>query len=91
MNVLTKIRLIFERRSFPSDCRLCEKFETCSVRCGKGVKSYFSLPSELAYEHYWKYLCPIEEEDRLAYGSLRRFAEELSRSLEKHPRKIRGK
>lgn len=85
MNVLTKIRLIFERRSFPSDCRLCEKFETCSVRCGKGVKYYFSLPSELAYER--RYLCPIEEEDRLAYGSL----EELDRSLKKHPRRIRGK
>ena len=78
MNILTKIRLIFERHSFPSDCRLCEKFETCSVRCGKGVKSYFSLPSELAYEHYWKYLCPVEEEDR-RMGPMRRLQKEVRR------------
>lgn len=91
MNILTKIRLIFERRSFPSDCRLCEKFETCSVRCGKGQKYWFSVPGEFSNQRYFRYRCPVEEEDRLAYGSLRRFAEELSRSLERHPRKIRGK
>lgn len=67
---------------YPKVCRECERFESCSVRCGKGVKSYFSLPSELAYEHYWKYLCPVEEEDR-RYGPLRRLKEEIHKVAEK--------
>ena len=67
---------------YPKVCRKCERFETCTVRCGKGVKYYFSLPSKFAYDHYWKYLCPIEEEERV-HGPFRRFKEELRKATEK--------
>ena len=63
---------------YPEDCRKCERFATCSVRCGKGVKQCFSVPGEFSNQRYFRYLCPVEEADRIM-GPTRRLQEEIRR------------
>ena len=63
---------------YPEDCRKCERFATCSVRCGKGVKQWFSVPGEFSNQCYYRYLCPVEEADRIM-GPTRRLQEEIRR------------
>lgn len=63
---------------YPKDCRNCERFETCSVRCGKGQKYEFSVPGEFSNQRYFRYLCPVEEADR-RMGPTRRLQEEIRR------------
>ena len=63
---------------YPEDCRKCERFATCSVRCGKGVKQWFSVPGEFSNQRYFRYRCPVEEEDRIM-GPMRRLQKEVRR------------
>lgn len=67
---------------YPKVCRECERFESCSVRCGKGVKQWFSVPGEFSNQRYYRYLCPVEEEERV-HGPFRRFKEEIRKAAEK--------
>ena len=63
---------------YPEDCRKCERFATCSVRCGKGVKYRVSVPGEFSNLWGFRYCCPVEEEDRIM-GPMRRLQEEIRR------------
>ena len=63
---------------YPEDCRKCERFATCSVRCGKGQKYRVSVAGEFSSQWGFRYLCPIEEADRIM-GPTRRLQEEIRR------------